>query len=116
MRRAALAIAGLLIASDCNAQMLTYEAVEFSCQRRYTVDIAKGLCWGYISGMLDSALLRLNTPGRRVLCVDPNADKDKVIDRIFSFVEEPKNKKSAASPFIGMAILAALTCKVPGAN
>jgi hypothetical protein len=96
------------------AQMLTYAAVEYSCQRRYTVDLAKGLCWGYISGLLDATILRLNTQGRRVICVDHDADKDKVVDRIFSYVEEPKDKKSAASVFISLAILAAFTCKVPG--
>jgi Rap1a immunity proteins len=69
---------------------------------------------GYISGLLDATILRLNTPGRRVICIDPDADKDKVVDRIFSYVEEPKDKKSAASAFIALAILAAFTCKVPG--
>jgi hypothetical protein len=29
--------------SGVRAQMLTYAAVEYSCQRRYTVDVAKGL-------------------------------------------------------------------------
>jgi hypothetical protein len=96
------------------AQMLTYAAVEYSCQRRYTVDLAKGLCWGYISGLLDATILRLNTPGRHVICVDHNADKDKVVDRIFSYVEEPKDKNNAASVFIALAILAAFTCRVPG--
>ena len=96
------------------AQMLTYAAVEYSCQRRYTVDLAKGLCWGYISGLLDATILRLNTQGRRVICVDHDADKDKVVDRIFSYVEEPTDKKSAASVFLSLAILAAFTCKVPG--
>jgi hypothetical protein len=48
---------------------------------------------GYISGLLDATILRLNTPGRRVICIDPDADKDKVVDRIFSYVEEPKDKK-----------------------
>lgn len=100
-------------AGSVRAQMLTYAAVEYSCQRRYTVDVAKGLCWGYISGLLDAAILRLNTPGRRVICVDNNAGKDKVVDRIFSYVEEPKDKKSAASVFISLAILAAFTCKIP---
>jgi hypothetical protein len=95
--------------------MLTYEAVEYACQRRYTLDFAKGLCWGYISGLLDGSILRANVDGRRVLCVDADADKDKdkVIDRIFSYVQEPKDKKSAASVSISLAILAAFTCKVP---
>jgi hypothetical protein len=96
------------------AQMLTYEAVEYACQRRYTIDFTKGMCWGYISGLLDGSILRANVNGRRVLCVDADADKDKVIDRIFSYVNEPKDKKSAASVSISLAILAAFTCKVPG--
>jgi hypothetical protein len=96
------------------AQMLTYAAVEYSCQRRYTVDLAKGVCWGYISGLLDATILRLNTKGRRVICIDHDADKDKVVDRIFSYVEEPKDKQSAASVFLALAILAAFTCRVPG--
>jgi hypothetical protein len=77
------------------------------------IEAAKERLGREVARALDAAILRLNTPGRRVLCIDHDADKDKVVDRIFSYIETPKDKKSGASPFVSIAILSAFTCKVP---
>lgn len=88
----------------------SFESIEFACRNRYTNDLAKGICWGYISGLVDANLTFLNIPGKRVLCIVANGDKDKIIDRIFSYVDAPKDKKLGADPFFSVAIIQAFIC------
>jgi hypothetical protein len=82
---------------------MSFGTIDSACANRSKSQLGKGLCWGYIFGLVDANLTVLQLMGKR-FCIGAES-KEHAIDLVLSMVKRPRDIKSGADVFYSEAIL-----------
>jgi hypothetical protein len=92
-------------ASSDPFRWMSFDAIDHACKLRKVEQFSKGLCWGFIFGVIDENLQSLY--GKNARFCFGTSDIEKALDIVLSFVEEPKDRRTPAESVYGLAVLKA---------
>lgn len=85
------------------ARWASFELIDLACANRSGNEFGRGLCHGYLFGLVDAQLTALSSEGRR-FCLGAQSH-DHAVDLILSRVQRPRDVTAGADVFYSKAIL-----------